>query len=88
MRTLTDKDLQIRDQIVDLLLPLYPNIKLALEEHHLDSIYGRIQRLIAELYEEDKRLEKIFHEKSYSNLSDNDDDEILSDKLLNYLSNM
>jgi hypothetical protein len=66
--------------------------------------------LIAELYEEDKRLEKIFHEKSYSNLSDNDpnsllnkllraldgneseidndDDEILSDKLLNYLSNM
>lgn len=110
MRILTDKDLQIRDQIVDLLLPLYPNIKMALEEHHLDPIYGSIQQLIEELYDEDKRLEKIYRKESHSNLSDNDpdslsnrllrsldgnvseidndDDESVSDRVLNYLANM
>jgi hypothetical protein len=109
MRTLTDKDLQIRDQVVDLLLPLYPNIKMALEEHHLDSIYGSIQQLIADLYDEDKRLEKVYSKKSHDNLSDNDtnsvsnrllksldgneseidndDEESISDRVLNYLAN-
>ena len=110
MRTLTNKELQIRDQIADLLLPLYPSIKKALEEHHMDPIYGSIELFIAKLYDEDKRLEKLFHEESYSDLSDddinslsdrllkaadryesgidNDDEESVSDKLLNYLSNM